>query len=402
MRFHQNMHILETYALNCGAKIGKPYIYPTFFPLPVEKFITFTPDEAEPAKNYEYWQDVINILNPILLKQGVRIIQIGDAKDRAFSECVNIKGQTTHNQWAYLIQRSLLHFGADGFAAQLAGSFDIPVVTLHSVSYVGVSKPYFGSPHKQVAFAGYDRAKLKPSQAAEENPKTVNLINPEEIAQSILNLLEIKENIAFETVFTGKKYSNFVIEESIPDSPQILFNPEHQVEIRADLGFEENSFIQQLGNYKKAIVVLDKPVNMNILRRLKQNIISVVFKVSDETHYSFLTQLLELGRPVILISTLPEERIQQLRLIYYEFGNINKIESAPEDKINELKKEASNLFYRSAKITSSKGKYFYSYAATERDIPMKNHFEYQRVLDIPSFWENLHCFTIVRPKSSLT
>lgn len=393
------MHILETYALNCGSKIKRPYIYTTFFPIPFENFITINCDETEQAKSYDYWQDVVNILNPILAQFNIKIVQLGDVKGSELSDCVSFRGQASANQTAYILQRSMLHIGADGFSLQLAGAFDIPLVGLYSSGYAGCTRPYFSSPIRQRLFEAYKRTTLKPSHSSEEMPKSINLIKPEEIASAVLELLGIHFPIPFETVFTGKKYSHQIIEETIPDSPHILFNPEHQVEMRADLAYNEDGFINQLAQFKRIILVVDKPVvNMNALFHFKDHIHSIVFKITGEDQREFLSKLVALGRNMILISTLSEERIQELRALYYEFGNINRIELVSEDKINELKKDIDSLYYRTAKITSSQGKYFYSFAAAELGAPMQNHHEYQKVIDSPAFWENLNCFTIVKRK----
>ncbi len=391
------MHIIESYAANCGAKISKPYLYQTFFPVPFERYVTFHMED-EASRAYDYWQDVINIISPVLKQVGITIIQIGEAKGIQLSECISYRGQTSPNQNAYIIERSMLHFGSDGFLLQLAGAYNVPLVGLFSVIFPECTKPYFGNPANQRIFTSYDRAKLKPSFSSEENPKTINLIKPEEIAQAILDLLKINFQIPFETLFTGKKYSHLVIEESIPNHPAILFNPEHQVEIRCDLEYDEQAFIHQLLNYKKAVVVLDKPINLNILGKLKNNIGTIVFKIVDDTQKDYLGQLVGIGRNVILISTLSPERIAELKPLYYAFGNINRIETVEEDKINELKKQVKDLYYRSIKVTGSGGRFYYSYAASKNDALMVNHHEYQKVIDVPTFWENLNCFTIVKKK----
>ena len=72
------MHLVESYATNCGLKIDKPYIFEKFFPLGFEKYITFE-TSTDPAKDYDYWNDVINPLLPELEKKGIAIVQIGKA-----------------------------------------------------------------------------------------------------------------------------------------------------------------------------------------------------------------------------------------------------------------------------------------------------------------------------------
>ena len=54
------MHLVEQYALACGAKIDKPYIYEKFAPLPFNNYITFSP-YSKPAKNYDYWREVLSV-----------------------------------------------------------------------------------------------------------------------------------------------------------------------------------------------------------------------------------------------------------------------------------------------------------------------------------------------------
>ena len=67
------MHLVETYALSCGAKIDKPLIYEKYFPLPQVKYITFQPFSGAPSKNYDFWQQVIDILFPILQNKDISL-----------------------------------------------------------------------------------------------------------------------------------------------------------------------------------------------------------------------------------------------------------------------------------------------------------------------------------------
>ena len=61
------MHLLEQYALSCGLKIGKPFLYDHFYPLPnSNKYITIQKEAKFPSRTYKYWQSVIDLLYPIL------------------------------------------------------------------------------------------------------------------------------------------------------------------------------------------------------------------------------------------------------------------------------------------------------------------------------------------------
>ena len=101
------MHLVETYALNCGLKIDKPYIYEKFFPLDVEKFITLHPNSKYGSKCYDYWQDVVDILLPKLEKENIKILQIGVAEDKPIKGCLHAHGKANINQTAYILSKSL-------------------------------------------------------------------------------------------------------------------------------------------------------------------------------------------------------------------------------------------------------------------------------------------------------
>jgi hypothetical protein len=395
------MHLLEQYSLSTASKIDKPYIYETFFPLPIEKYITFQAQSKFESKDYSYWQDVINIISPFLEKNNIKIIQFGKNEEKSYENVIDLKGKTSFNQLAFLMKNSLLHFGPDSLGVHIASMYDIPIVSLYSIIQSSVAGPYFGNKSKHILFDAYKRiGNGKPSYSHQENPKCINLIKPEEIADAIFKLLNIDFQTVFETVFTGQKYTGSSIQESLPNHKNIIFNPENLVEVRADLGFDEQSLINQLAQYKKCVLVLDKPINLNILNQFKQNILTIAFKITNQDNKEFLIKLRESGIKFVLISDLTQEEINKLKINYYQFANVDKIEKPSQEKIDELKKNINSLFYRSAKITASNDKFYYSLAAAEADIPMKNHFEYQKVLDTTSFWDNLDFFTIVKLKEN--
>ena len=65
------MHLIERYATSCGVKIDKPYIYETFFPVNVEKYISFQPFSKYPSKNYDYWDEVVAVISPYLQQNNI-------------------------------------------------------------------------------------------------------------------------------------------------------------------------------------------------------------------------------------------------------------------------------------------------------------------------------------------
>jgi ADP-heptose:LPS heptosyltransferase len=125
------MHLLEQYSLASGVKIKKPYIYEKFFPVTAEKYITFHPS-SKPSKTYDYWQEVINIISPILDSKGIKIIQLGQEKEKVYSGVVSLVGFTNINQTAFILRDCLLHFGADSFPTHIASGYNKKIVALYS------------------------------------------------------------------------------------------------------------------------------------------------------------------------------------------------------------------------------------------------------------------------------
>jgi hypothetical protein len=390
------MRLLDTYAVNCGAKIDKPFVYTSFFPLPIDKYITFQAQSKFDSKDYSYWQDVINILFPVLDKSGIKIVQVGMQNEIPYNFVVDLRGRTNINQLAYVIQKSSLHFGPDSFGVHLASTFDIPIVALYSVIQSNVAGPHFGSKEKQILFDAYLRTEnKKPSYAPQEHPKSINLIKPEEIAAAILKLLGIEFNIGFETVYTGEKYGARIVREFVPDKAVQLPNPEQPLEIRMDLNFDEQILAQQLSISKGAIIT-QRPINKELLRQFKPNIAAVVYEVKEDDDATFIDTLKELSIPAILISYLPTEVIREKKIKYYEHGRISEIKPASEELVAKLRVDIDKLYFRSNKIMCSEGKFYMGNAARVQNVELNDDFEYQKVTDIPEFWRDIDFVRIVR------
>ncbi|MEY4342988.1 MAG: hypothetical protein RL736_784 [Pseudomonadota bacterium] len=124
------MHLLEKYALNTGSKITKPFIIKKYFPVPYEKYITVQNSSGMSGKCYDYFQDVIDFLFPILEKNGYKIIQIGSKTDSSLNKVINLQGSTDINQTAFILNNSKLHIGNDSFAIHMCSAFEIPLIAL--------------------------------------------------------------------------------------------------------------------------------------------------------------------------------------------------------------------------------------------------------------------------------
>lgn len=391
------MRLLDTYALQCGAKIDKPHIYESYFPVPYKKYITFQAETPYDSRNFSYWQDVIDMIVPILSKNEIFVLQTGLPKETGYQRLIDIRGQTTYNQLAYLLRGASLHFGPDSFGVHLAAHYNIPIVSLYSISMPEVAGPHFGDKSKHTLFKGYARVgNGKPSYSPKENPKSINTIKPEEIANAIFKHLNIDYVIPFETVKMGSRYSNQIIRELVPNSQHLMPQPEQPIELRTDIFYDEQLLAFHLNYWQKAVIVTDKPLPIALLKHFKSHISLVSYIVTENDDEKFATEVVQAGIPLVLVSNLSEELIQQKKIKYYEFGVINKISEPNQENINLLKQDIPNLYYRSCKLIVSNGQIFPSHAARELNSPLSSDFEYQKVIDSPSFWKDMDFYTFVK------
>ena len=314
------MRLLDTYATNTGSKIDKPFIYTKYFPLPLEKYITLQAQTPYDSRNYSYWQEVLEIIRPYLSKENIHIIQVGTKEENPLNGIINLLGQTDLNQLGYVIENSTLHFGADSFCVHLASYFNKPIVSIYSISNPNVAGPHFGDKDKHILLKGYERiGNKKPSYSQVENPKSIDTIKPEEIAESILKLLNIQFLKIPETVLIGQDF-NVKSFEIIPD--EILDPSSIPVEnpiVRMDYYFNEKALEIIISN-KKAIIFTNKPIKKDIIEKYKNNISQLIYIIEENNDVNFVKLLKSNSVNYVLLSFLPEEILNKSKLDYMDYN----------------------------------------------------------------------------------
>lgn len=390
------MRLLDTYATSVGAKIDKPFIFEQYFPLFYDKYITIQAQTRYESKDYSYWQDVIKLIFPVLEKHGYKIIQVGGPTEYLYSYVVDLRGKTDLNQLAYIIKNSSLHAGSDSLGVHIAANYDVPIVGLYSVSQSAVSGPHFGTKEKQICLDSYLRTRTgKPSYSDKEYPKCVNLIKPEEIADAIFKLLGIEEKSPFETVFMGSRYGARIAREFIPTKAYPIVNPEIPIDIRMDLHFDEKVLEEQL-NFCKAVIISDKRIDKNILKKYKHNIATLAYIVTENDEPDFISDIRDIGLNIVLTSYSSEEELKNKKINYYEHGKINVIEPEQKDKWDFIKENINDIYFRSNKVVSQDGKLYGGNVCRIQGDELKNDFEYYKAIDIPEFWKELPYMTLVK------
>ena len=353
------MHLLEQYALSCGLKIGKPFLYENFFPLPNKKYITLQKEADFPARQYKYWQLVVDLLYPILEKNNISIIQISSPKDTALRKVINTNGATSIPQAHYVIRNSELHLGIDSFGVHLASGLNKKIVALYSDTRPQNSGPYW-SDRKDCILIESPKENKKPSYAFDENPKTIDDIKPELVANSVLKLLDIEERIDLETVFIGENFNLETYFGFLPD--QVILSDKIIPDIRMDLKFDEKGLCNQLAQQKSTITT-NKAISRETILNFKDKIARVIYLVEENDDPSFPKFLFDNGAPFICVSELSQEKLDSKKINYYKFCHLRKTTQGLKEKeiADYIRKSSENLKFKTNYIISSEKNNFPSH-----------------------------------------
>lgn len=377
------MHLIETYATNCGLKIASPTIYEKYIPVPNKKYIVLQA-HSKPSKSYDYWQEVIDILHPILTKAGIQIIQIGENGEKPYGGVINYIGHTDLGQCAYIIRNSLLHLGVDSFGVHIASSFDKPIVALYSNNNINNVGPYWSSKDKVRLLEPYRANGERPSYSLNEVPKTINKIAPEKVASSVCELLELPFTFDYKYLWTGELYNNKTL-ELIPDNAVALqqFGVDFII-VRMDYLFDEKILEHQM-NLGKVIIITDKKINTDLLKRYKNRINQLVYIIEKDNDPNFIKEIYTDINKISLISFLPSEEVDALKIDYMDYGIIFKKSECPPKEI--LNVDYNNLYYKNGKFLLARQKIYSSRDTWEKDLPL------------PNFTPTINSASIINPKS---
>jgi len=373
------MHFLETYALNSGLKIDKPFIFEKYHPVGFDDYIVFS------HKSYEYFQDVIDIISPLL--KDTQIIHL-QRHAGEFVDCHKIAG-IDFNQAAYLIGRSKLYFGEPSIYTDLASHYGVKTVTTYSNTFPQNAFPYWGS--KKDCQISIESDQKPPFGSSAENHKILNSIKPEEIAKKILEALKIEHSLDYETIFMGTLYQrNDVIVEIVPDNNPPVLMDNLVCSVRMDLKFNEE-YLYEILKLRPHQVWTKKSIHENILEELKDNIQQVFYIITEDDDPSFPRLLKNLSIKTRLVTYLDEKELNKKKLDY--------VDHDPIFNLNEEKKrfenvQINNLFYSSCKALYENDTYYPSDYARAMNLPIEDLFEASKFEDNELLFKDLRYFKI--------
>lgn len=337
-------HTAEVYAKDLGVKIGQPKITEHFIPGLPEKYITLYPSNRTKSSTYNYWQIVIFLIKPILLKEKIRIIQIGDQKEKSVAGVCDNKSGSSYKQMNYAISKALCHVGVESLTGHVSSVYDVPSVILYHNLFKENCKPLWHKENECINLEP-DWSDVKPSYFNENTD--INKIKPEIIAQNILDQLKIKEKINFKTILAGEFFGQEVL-EVIPNFFGLNdFMKNKVLTIRGDLHHDEDIIFNYLKTNQCALHISKKIP----LEKITKNLKHIIFHINEEGE-DFNDYFKNFKRSQITISIYTENKdiLNDLRLKYFDYEvyyNKNMDKVFNEDDFSE------NSKYLSTKIVIS-------------------------------------------------
>ncbi len=263
------------------------------------------------------------------------------------------------------------------------------------------SEPYWGSSKKRILIEA-DRGDLKPTYMADESPKTINNIKPEEICAAIFKLLGINAKIELESLWFGQFYNHIRI-ENVPD--QVITLDGLGIDsliVRMDFLHHEDNLAEQL-KICKCSIITNKPINEQIIKNFKDNIVEVIYEIDKNHDIKFVEMLQKNGINYVLYSHESNEFLNKIKLDYLDYKLINPKQKTTKDAIEKLKnKDLKRIVAKTKKYTLSQGKIFPSKAHWLIGAAIPNfQSNTMHVIDSSEFWNESENFYFVEDKSEL-
>lgn len=392
------MKLLESYANSSSVEIKhKPTMYEKYFALPSEvtKYITIQNKSGMPAKDYIWFQDVIDILFPILEKEGIKILLLGQDAP-LLNKVINLTNQTSIHQSYYLVKRSLLHLGVDSWLCHAAGAENIPLVELFGTTSVKNHAPYHYNKDKTIFLESHRNGQL-PCFQREENPRTINFIKPEDVAESCCKLLNLSFDWPYKTIYQGEiSFANMVIStmDSVINPAQLQLN---NLICDLILNFNEQILANQL-NIVDCSIITNRPINLDLIRQFKPRVKEIIY-IIESLEFSapdFVKGIQKLGIPIRVLSALDTETTNNLKLDWMETAILMPKIKFDITTIKEFNgTNIDNLYFKSSKFYLGRGKLYPSKKHYIDDKSINNFEEISQVINSQVFWDELDSLKIL-------
>jgi membrane-associated HD superfamily phosphohydrolase len=202
----------------------------------------------------------------LLNKHDIKILQLCGQNDQKILNSYTVTGET-FGQRAFLIKNSLAYVGSNNFSIQVASYFNNRIVAMYSNHYASQFNPYWSDKSRTTILEILEND--KPSFSNTENPKVINNLMPDQIAQAIFDKLAIKVQTGLKFSHIGQNY----ISKTIEIVPNLIVDPASlgapHIIVRMDIEFNEQILEAQLKT-SKALIVTNKEISEDLVKKLRE------------------------------------------------------------------------------------------------------------------------------------
>lgn len=349
------MNLTEKMALDCGVKISQPYLDRYFTPIKNDNYIIFDTRCKNATGEYDFFNDVIDLIKDYLKEADIDIIQF--ATDKSIKlPCYKCYISINKKQENYLISKAKLLISNENYTLHVASVFNVKSIGLYSLYNYKNSQPVWNKSSQVILQSDRD-GNLPSYGTLKESPKTVNFISPYVVAKNILDSLKIPNDLhKFELVHLGSNFNQKII-EIVPDF--IAGNGfMHGQAINLRLDYINNLNVNVLNywlNNKKVNLITDKDINIHLLSPYKNNILLITIMMSPNISEKFLKYCKALGFKIKIFCE-DKDKLNEYRFKFLDW----EIQKDFNDKniFSELNKLSDKSKFISSKILISKGKKF--------------------------------------------
>jgi hypothetical protein len=383
------MNVLEKYASSCGVKLDSPTVASSYFPLPYDRYIVIDNRNRNGMNVYDMYTDVIAYIAPVLKEHGIGIISL--CKDtKSIIEKTRPYISLNKKQEAYILDNSLLNVCSDNLSSYFSSALDVPSISLYATYPADINKPIWSEKHLCIESK---RSGNLPAYGVKEDPKSINFIEPEKIAQAVFDKLNIDKKIKWESIFIGDHYPVKIV-EVIPDFvADPSFMKSRALNVRMDHHFDEKILCYWLKD-RYLNILTDKPINIDILKYFKKNVAQFTVSINDEFTEEYLKSVQEIG---IKLEIFCEDldKINEYRFKFFDFQVNDSDWKSKEDAGDELTDQTK---FVTSKVVLSGGKKYSCYESKKQEKELTG--EPEVIYDTPEFWKELDHYRLINELQS--
>jgi hypothetical protein len=136
----------------------------------------------------------------------------------------------------------------------------------------------------------------------------------------------------------------------LPISPVDISNLNiDNIIVRMDKIFNLEVLTHQL-NISKCTILTNRPIDIDLLKIHKNNIVKVIFFIEKNTDITFLKKFINLGINYEFVTLLEEEAVRDIKIDMMDLGYVHPVPI--KDKLNKLKSFAKEgVLFKSSKRT---------------------------------------------------